>query len=494
MNVAIVIAIEGYSDADIADVRFAQNDAEQFASALRELDFDAADQTVLINSQATKTTIESKVRQVTADLKNDDTLFFFYAGHGFSKDKANYITCFDTQPLDLAPTSIELQWVLEQIRSSRCKQSAIFLDVCGRGVLPEPDASGVDNGLVAGDLDDFFVANEHCVGFAACQPGEESRPSGQVKHSAWTFNIIEAFRGNAKSALEAETMLTANSLQKFLSTSVQQTLKEAYADQKDQTPWMIGSSAKEFLLADLTDLFNRRSDGLSTNDRQVMNASLLRRRAGQIRNLSGFKKSHKVPDDVTDRAIAFVASISGAEVQEDLEEKFASLKKAFKFKRKELSIANEDDGTGTIVTPYFNYSISISLDPEDSSGVVWEWAVDAIKEPDKIFSDEFSDVFGREFDTVEFSMPIDVEEFIDQVEELDADDIEIAYDMDATSCSLTVEGVDGKIEVTSETLAMVNSSPTTPRLMLESFFQIQRKLFDKHGVRAIAFEAGATSS
>ena len=491
MNVAIVIAVEDYADAAIPKFQFAQNDADGFSAAVGKCGFDSADQIVLVNSLATKTTVESKLRTVIGSLTKDDVLFFFYAGHGFSKDETNYITCYDSQSSDLEMTSIELRSVLEQIRDSKSKQSVIFLDSCQRGLLADSEVEGVYADLSQDKLIEFFDSNDRCGGFASCMTGQQSWPSGQVKHGAWTYNVIEAFKGNAKTALENGQNLTPSSLQGFLGSAVEQTLSNAYSDKKEQTPFMFGLSGKDCVLADLTELLARRQNEANVNSEQLVNTSLLRKQHGQVRSLSGFKKNqHKVPDSVSDRSEMFVASISADEIKDDLEEKFLKLRKAFGFKRAELSVAHEGEGAGTIVTPLFNYSISIALDPDDSSSVIWRRAVDAIKAPEEVFSDSFAEVFGAEFDTIEFSIPnaCDLEEFIDQVEALEDDSINVSYDMDVTSCFLTVENVEGKIELTSQTLSIVKANPMQPRLIFESFFEIQRSLIETHGVRAIRFD------
>ena len=49
-KVAIVIAIEAYSDRRISSVKYAEADAQDFVSALQLHGFDAADQMVLINA------------------------------------------------------------------------------------------------------------------------------------------------------------------------------------------------------------------------------------------------------------------------------------------------------------------------------------------------------------------------------------------------------------------------------------------------------------
>ncbi len=58
----------------------------------------------------------------------------FYAGHGFSKNGHNFITCYDTDPDDLEETSIKLKDLLDICGKSACKRIVFFLDSCESGI------------------------------------------------------------------------------------------------------------------------------------------------------------------------------------------------------------------------------------------------------------------------------------------------------------------------------------------------------------------------
>jgi hypothetical protein len=60
-RLAILIAVENYADARISAVKYAESDATGFATAL-ELG-GALDKVFLLSSRATKTTINSQIRQ-----------------------------------------------------------------------------------------------------------------------------------------------------------------------------------------------------------------------------------------------------------------------------------------------------------------------------------------------------------------------------------------------------------------------------------------------
>lgn len=94
---ALVIAIESYVDKTIQRVRFAENDANGIVTTLVELGYDRRDINLLQSSAATKTTIESAARLSTKMLQADDTVFIFYAGHGFASGGHNHITAYDNE-------------------------------------------------------------------------------------------------------------------------------------------------------------------------------------------------------------------------------------------------------------------------------------------------------------------------------------------------------------------------------------------------------------
>jgi len=130
MHVAILIAVEEYADKAIRPVRYAKADAIEFGQAIKDHGFGEAGQEVCVDGQATKAIIESRVKKTIQSLVDGDTLFLYYAGHGFSKDGCNYLTCHDTQLSDLVATSIPLDSLLGQLHESKCSKIVMLFDSC----------------------------------------------------------------------------------------------------------------------------------------------------------------------------------------------------------------------------------------------------------------------------------------------------------------------------------------------------------------------------
>ena len=140
-HVALLIALEDYADASISSVPFAAADLAGFSNALSAVGFDVDNQVCRRNGQATKSGIESDLRKLTRRLTHDDTLLLFYVGHGFSLSGANYLSCYDTRPDDLAETSLSIQRLLETVSSCKCRRVILFLDAA-HTLLPNTKVLG----------------------------------------------------------------------------------------------------------------------------------------------------------------------------------------------------------------------------------------------------------------------------------------------------------------------------------------------------------------
>jgi hypothetical protein len=201
----------------------------------------------------------------------------------------------------------------------------------------------------------------------------------------------------------------------------------------------------------------------------------------RVRSLSGWKKTHSTPEPGTDRAQEYVATISADELKHDLDTVYSSLKDAFGFKRRELSVAEPADGTGTIITPFFSYSISVSLNAADPAEVIWTKTVDSITHPSQIASAAFAEVFDGMFRSLQFSLPepVNVADTIDAIEDAEIPNLELSYDRDATHCELRFTEAAGTIRITADTLAIVEKQPAKISSLVESLSALQR-LVHKH--------------
>ena len=206
--------------------------------------------------------------------------------------------------------------------------------------------------------------------------------------------------------------------------------------------------------------------------------AFIARQAEGLKSLSGWKKSHRLPERINDTSVNFVAQISSDEVRSDLDHFYALIKEAFQFKRRDLDASEPADGTGTIMTPYFSYSVSVTLNPADPTEVIWTRSIDGISAPDQINSAAFGQVFDNVFDSLELALPrgVDVGDFIDAVEAAEIPDLKIKHDREATYCELHIKGVKGAVRLTARTLAIVHDGPQATKQLIHSFAAVESLL------------------
>ena len=129
---AVVVGIEKYFASNISEVRYARDDAKAFKELLIGiLGVPTANVTLLLDEEAHKLNIEDNLKQALFGLEEGDRFYFFHAGHGLWSNGSNRLTAWDTQPVNLDGTTVDLEnSLLKPLRESACKESAIFIDAC----------------------------------------------------------------------------------------------------------------------------------------------------------------------------------------------------------------------------------------------------------------------------------------------------------------------------------------------------------------------------
>jgi hypothetical protein len=103
---------------------------------------------------------------------------------------------------------------------------------------------------------------------------------------------------------------------------------------------------------------------------------------------------------------------------------------------------------------------------------------------DDAFNEVFDDCFNEL--TFDFTKGISVEGLIDRIEDLDLDKIEISYPADNSYCEIKIENSPFKIHVTPGSFTVYGPRTTSPKLLVESFFDAQKQLSATPVLNAIA--------
>ena len=223
----------------------------------------------------------------------------------------------------------------------------------------------------------------------------------------------------------------------------------------------------------------------------AISARLVSQQSNSIKELSGFQKHHRTPTKASDSDLRFMQGLAEPDLDEELQEVFSSLRKAYGLKRKEISVDGPQEGGGVITTPFFNYEIQISQDVESPSKVIWNRAITEIAEPARVFAGPFDQVFGKQFSTLEISteQPLDLEGIVDHIEDLESDSVQIDYDKDLTWCELKILNSTTSVMLNEDSIRDVSHQEIPPQELLEEFLVIQNQFMETLDLSGIPFLA-----
>src|SRR6185437_13680024 len=118
------------------------------------------------------------------------------------------------------------------------------------------------------------------------------------------------------------------------------------------------------------------------------------------------------------------------ELMSELEQTHARLRARFGYKRKDLTVETDEPDRVRLLTPDFEYRISVELDAEDPSQATWRREVRVSGDSDLLHDGRLADVFGEELDSVEyrFAQPLRIDDVVDRIEERTEGGVSVDYD------------------------------------------------------------------
>ena len=228
------IAIEQYDEAD--SVTFAKNSAEAFIKASQKR-FGISDRNTyaLVNDKATSASIKDRLKLMLSNVKDGDTIYFYYSGHGIPDPKddgeayilpKDKIVDFVTQEKEFMVRNL-----YKQLSDSKASKVVAFVDSCFSG-----NTDGVSNikGVAATRMKTKQVEFDKTkmVVITAGTSNQFSNAYKEKGHRLFTYYLT-------KSIIQRPT-LDIDSIYKEVSLNVKD---ESYkmGDLKQQTPQISGN-------------------------------------------------------------------------------------------------------------------------------------------------------------------------------------------------------------------------------------------------------------
>lgn len=443
---------------------FAADEVRSLGGRLESVGFAKAHQTILTGSTATHSAVESRLRRLGKSLQADDVLWFVFAGPAFNESGRSFLSCSDTIEDDRAATSLA---VSDAVQLLGANGAAL------RFLLDAP-------GLSDNELSELFPTTGTAAALTAC---EENEPSYSASgRRLWLQLVGDALAAHAPSAI-AGNLLRADSLHDWALKELPRTIRKTITSPKTQTPGLFGPP--DAVLATVKATAKKPTPQLNLKQlRRIVFRGVTR---GKVKGLAGFQKSFKLPEAATPSAQKWIYRLAADNLRIEVEETYNALREHLVFKRKDLESTIGAEGIGFVRTPSFDYSVSVSIDPDDPSSIIWRREVSQVSDADILRSDGFRKVFGGRLETLEFDFekPIDVEELVDRIEDDPPPGVKVRVASDGSACDVTVQGFAGRVHLERSSLRVEGPPGLTPESLVEQFFAFQGRFGGKKGLPAL---------
>jgi len=236
---ALVIGIEEYQQ-KLPKADFAAHDARIVGQYLtKALGYPEENVVVLLNDQATKTSIEKFVEGWLANrAEKDDSVLIYFSGHGAPNPKTRhaYLVPYDGDPVFLEQTGYSLERLYDRLAALPAKEVVVVLDSCfsgagGRSVI----AKGMRP--IVTEFENPMLVNGRAVVLAASTGQQVSSAYDAKGHGLLTYFFLKGLQGEGDTNKDGAIELTE--LFNYLKPQVERIARRDFNN--DQTPQLLGS-------------------------------------------------------------------------------------------------------------------------------------------------------------------------------------------------------------------------------------------------------------
>jgi flagellar basal body-associated protein FliL len=201
---ALIIGINGYQDKRIPDLKTPINDAVALEKILREkYGFQVE---MMLEGQATKSAVYNKLRKLAANLKPDDSLLIYYAGHGDLDRQYNDGWWIPVDAEAGNPvTYLDNTQVQKAMRNMKARHVLLISDSCYSGTL-----FGQARKLPRVITDKYYLTLYNDKSRWGMTSGNKTPVSdrGTAGHSVFAYQLIKELKRSDKPFLSTQEIYT----------------------------------------------------------------------------------------------------------------------------------------------------------------------------------------------------------------------------------------------------------------------------------------------
>jgi hypothetical protein len=165
---------------------------------------------LLVNNEATLSNILYALKEFSKIVRDEDSFFFFFSGHGtIGKSKIDntiaehYLVPFDAN-VDVANSCLSVTMLKELLDGLKSNINIIFIDTCFSGAVTKQSKGYLQKSKISfKSLKSLSstISGEGNLTFAACRDDEEALEDHELKNSLFSYYLIEELIKDRKSHL-----------------------------------------------------------------------------------------------------------------------------------------------------------------------------------------------------------------------------------------------------------------------------------------------------
>jgi hypothetical protein len=220
-KLAVLVGINEYADSSINRLSFCVKDILDFNSVLVDPEkgrYEKSNIKVLSDTSAEKPTrnnILSKLTAMSRTANPEDSILFYFSGHGAEIEGRPYLLCSDSYRNTIEQTALPNELMRKTMESSLARVKMVILDACHSGVLKGAKESGI---MTRSFFESFFPPPEGFVVLSSCKLGESSHEWPEREHGVFSYYLLEGLKGTADR--DGDKIITITDAHRYTSDNV----------------------------------------------------------------------------------------------------------------------------------------------------------------------------------------------------------------------------------------------------------------------------------
>jgi len=164
-----------------------------------------------------RSNIMSMISLLSSNSQINDTILFYFAGHGHEESGVNYLLPGDSRSNVLVETAIPIRWIKEIFSKSLAKRKILIIDACHAGSSigragPSP--------MSLSFKDELFRGSEGFAILSSCDLEEFSYDWPEMNHGVFSYFLLRGLEGSAD--YDKDGAITIPDLNRFVSSKIRE--------------------------------------------------------------------------------------------------------------------------------------------------------------------------------------------------------------------------------------------------------------------------------